>query len=101
MKRGLIGDLYANLRIMVNNENYKNSFVRWQEDIEGLDEEDWTRALETLLRTPLSPSQRLSQLFIIHRALYTPQKHYAWEKYLTPLCPRCSLFNGSLIHMLW
>ena len=78
-----------------------NSFVRWQTDLVDLSEEEWKEAMEVLPKVSISLSQQLTQLFIIHRTHYTPQKLYAWGKYTSPLCPRCSVSNGSLIHMLW
>lgn len=78
-----------------------NSFTLWQKDLESVDEEEWTQALEVLTRVYLSPSQRLAQLFIVQKAQYTPQKSYTWEKTTPPTCPRCNTANRSLIHRLW
>lgn len=100
-KRGLIGDLYHIFLNTVKGDGQAKRLIRWQKDLIDLNEDEWTRAMEILPEVSISPSQQLTQLFILHRTHYTPQKLFVWGKNASPLCPRCLVSNGSLIHMLW
>lgn len=102
IKRRLIGELYHILLNTAKVDGQAKSLLHWQKDRIDLDEDEWTRAMEILLAVvSISPCQQLTQLFILHRTHYTLQKLFAWGKYTSPLCQRCSVSNGSLIHMLW
>lgn len=53
-KRGLLGDLYSALQMAVSARTQINSYASWQEDLESLDEDKWTQALEVLPKGLLS-----------------------------------------------
>ncbi|XP_073455487.1 cysteine protease ATG4A isoform X2 [Aquarana catesbeiana] len=79
-KRGLIGDLYHIFLNTVKGDGQAKRLIRWQKDLIDLNEDEWTRAMEILPEVSISPSQQLTQLFILHRTHYTPQKLFVWGK---------------------
>lgn len=50
---------------------------------------------------PYPQTQNLTQLFILHRAHYTPEKLFKWKHRDTAQCHRCKGRPANLIHMLW
>lgn len=78
-----------------------NCRTGWGEDIGQLSDEELTTMLDNVLKVSLSSSQRLTQLFIIHHAYRTPEKLHKWHSRDDPICPRCLVDNGTLVHMLW
>lgn len=49
----------------------------------------------------VSAAQKLLQLFILHRVYRTPVQLHHWGSRDTPICPKCQVHPGDLLHMLW
>lgn len=60
----------------------------------------WKRILKFGPLVPVSPSQKVSHLVLLHRAYYTPKKLYMFGRRPDDRCPRCRE-TGDLIHMVW
>lgn len=98
-RKGLIGSISFSLQMIVRTNLQEGSYGWWFRDLETLSDEEWEQSLKNLFEVSLSSSQYLTQLFIIHRAHYTPLKLYSWGKAVTSNCPRCTTDTGTLIHM--
>lgn len=73
----------------------------WSCDIGPISDEQWASTLWATPLSSLSPAQNLTQIFILHRAHYTPEKLFEWKCRDTAQCPRCKGNPANLIHMLW
>lgn len=98
--KGLISTTYSAL---LENSAHKFSLpsrAKWEHDIgpipnKGLEEIIWALSL-----VPLSPSHRLTQIFILHRDYRTPECLCTIGLRADSICPRCGN-SVSLIHLLW
>lgn len=100
-RKGQISSLYGSLLGHVSKAMALNCRAGWEADIEHISDEEWTTILDNVLKISLSSSQKLTQLFIIHRTYRTPEKLHRWRRRDDPLCPRCLVDTGTLVHMLW
>lgn len=86
------------------NASFKIQFncrQKWRLNIDTIDEDQWTAAIKIVPEVSLSPSQKLTQLFILHRVYYTSQKLLSWGQSTPPNLPRCFRDTGTLVHILW
>lgn len=67
--KGLISKLYARLGDRIK------SRAGWERDVGTITKEQWDKILEQGALVSISPSQRVSHLFLIHRVYNTPQKN--------------------------
>lgn len=71
----------------------------WEQDVGDIDDNIWEACLSA---APLvSATQKLSHLFLLHRAYRTPQQLYKWSCRDSPMCPKCQREHRDLMHMLW
>lgn len=49
----------------------------------------------------ISALQKLSHLFLLHRAYKSPIQLHKWGSRDTPLCLKCERDHGDLLHMIW
>lgn len=98
---GQISSIYESLIMQISKTMSLKCRTSWGEDIGHITDEEWSAIMETVPKVSLSSSQKLTQLFIIHRTYRTPYKLYKWNRRDEPFCPRCKIDNGTLIHMLW
>lgn len=63
-------------------------------------DEQWSRILELSPQASVTPSQKMSQLFLLHRVYYTPKKLFRYGYRVDDKCPRCQ-GTDDLIHMMW
>lgn len=73
----------------------------WSSDILTIDGEIWQSILEQVPLVSISPTQRLSQLFVIHRVHRNPLKLFKWHCREVPDCPRCGDSIADHLHMFW
>lgn len=72
---------------------------KWEEDVGPLDGETWSLCLVSAPVVSVSASQKLSHLYLLHRAYRTPVKLHSWGLRDIPLCPKCMRDHGDLMHM--
>lgn len=101
---GISKVLYHNYGILHN--KFKESVdipsrAQWEQDLGPLSDDHWTMALSAVPKVLLSTTQKLTQLFILHRLYYTPEKLFKWKRRDSPLCPHCRGGPANVIHMLW
>lgn len=89
-KSGLIGDLYSTLLVAVSSKIRLQCGECWRKDVVDIDEDKWTAALEAISAVSISPYHKLTQLFILHGAYYTPHELCSWGRIDSSCCPRCS-----------
>lgn len=65
-----IGDLYSALQMAASTRLQVNRGYLWRQDVESMGDDQWTQALEDVTQVSLSPSQKLTQLFILHWVHY-------------------------------
>ena len=100
-RKGQISSVYSTLLGHVSMAMTLKCRTGWGEDIGDINDKEWNTILGNVPSVTLSSTQQLTQLFIIHRTYYTPEKLYKWRRRDDPFCPRCLVDNGTLIHMLW
>lgn len=74
---------------------------KWVEDVGEINDNQWEAALKAIPVVSLSASQRLSQLFILHRAYRTPVQLHRWGGRDSSACPKCGVHRGDFIHLMW
>lgn len=70
-------------------------------DLGPIGGELWEEALQAVNICSLNVAQKVSQLYVLLRVHYTPVKLYKMGKTPDPLCGRCRVEPGDLIHLLW
>lgn len=61
----------------------------------------WNRILELAPLVSLSPSQRMSHLFLLYRTYYTPLILFRFGRRSDSSCPRCGDLEAVMLHMFW
>lgn len=78
-----------------------NAKDKWEQDVGPLKDGLWDIALDSVLYSSPNEAQRLSQLYIVSWAHYTPLWLHCIGNLQTPLSARCITRTGDLIHLLW
>lgn len=100
-KKGMISAIYNSLLKAFLDSRTTPCFAAWEREFGELDSEDWEEIMSLAPKVSLSPSHRLTQLFVFHRIYYTPLKLFKWGRRDSADCPRCLIHTGSFIHMMW
>lgn len=74
---------------------------RWVGDVGEMEDEEWEEALDACKKVSHKLSDRLTQLFILHRTYLTPTRLAKFKLNHSPLCPRCASPQGTFFHLLW
>ncbi|XP_056407014.1 uncharacterized protein LOC130298133 [Hyla sarda] len=74
---------------------------KWERDLGVLTDEEWSTVLALTPSLSLSESNRLSQLFFIHRVYRTPSFLHMIGVRSDSACPRCGELEAHLVHMMW
>lgn len=100
--KGLITKLYKKIHLKVlETDSQLSSRVTWEEDVGELTDAQWNGGVTSVDFLSLLAAQKRTQLYIIHRAYYTPKRLSQFGKCPDASCPRCMAAVGDLIHMLW
>lgn len=78
-----------------------NLKLRWERDVGLLEDEDWDEALETCKLVSPKLSDRLSQIYILHRTYLTPLRIARFKPEVSTACPMCTQVSGTFFHLLW
>lgn len=80
-----------------------NAKDKWEQDVGPLEDELWDNALDSVMYSFPNAAQRLSQLYIVLQAHYTPLwLHRICMGILQiPLCARYTTWTGDLVHLMW
>ena len=99
--KGQISVLYGKLGAKaISQTGVSKSRERWERDIGLLTSEQWNQILQRGTLVSITPAQRLSHLFLLHRVYYTPKKMFVLGWNANDECPRCKA-TGDFIHMFW
>lgn len=69
--------------------------ARWVADVGELDDEEWSDVLTSCKLVSPKRSDRLAQLYILHRLYLTPANLTRCKPTGDPSCPRCGYCNSS------
>lgn len=97
----LISSLYSILRTRSVARIIDKAKVRWEEDIGPIDDSDWEEIIENVKKTSSRLSERLTQLYVIHKSYLTPSRLVKFSPDQNPNCPRCSVSPCSFFHLIW
>lgn len=75
--------------------------AKWERDVGQISEDQWTGVLNSTPSLSPSEAQRLSQLFLLHRAYKSPALLYKIGLRADSACPRCGQGDAHLMHMMW
>lgn len=101
VKKGMISRCYNTLIARIQDPSRLPCRQRWEEDIGAIDGDTWEICLMNAPLVSISTSQKLSHLYLLHRAYRTPLQLYKWGIRDSPLCPKCERDHGNLLHMIW
>lgn len=72
--------------------------IPWAEDMGGLEDDEWEDACK---KVSTKLSDRLTQLYIMHRAYLTPLRLTKFKPDQNPQCPRCDNSSCTFFHLFW
>lgn len=96
-----LSQIYSILNSTTQNSSSVPCKREWERDLGDISEEVWEMFLHSVNIVSVLPSHKLSQLFILHRAYRTPSQLHRWGRRDSPICPKCNIEEGTLIHLLW
>ena len=99
--KGMISQCYSMLLASFLEGYPMNAAEQWETDLGPIEGEVWEEALQAVNTCSLNVSQRVSQLYILLRVHFTPVKLFRMGRAPDPLCGRCRVAQGDLIHLLW
>lgn len=74
---------------------------RWERKVGHLEDEEWTEALDSCKAVSPKLSDRLSQIFILHRAYLTSLRIANYKRDCPSTCPLCHKETGMFFHLIW
>lgn len=95
-----LSSLYFHLTL-TSSTKLTRVFLRWQQDIPSLSEENWETCVSSYIMNMTSARDHFIQLKFLHRAYYTPKRLAAMYPDTLSSCPRCGTSEASFIHMVW
>lgn len=75
--------------------------TRWEREVGQMEDEEWTEALDTCKVVSPKLSDRLSQIFILHHAYFTPIRVARYKRDSPPTCCLCLTEPGTFFHLIW
>lgn len=75
--------------------------ARWEDELGPMEDEEWSEALDTCKLVSPKLSDRLTQIFILHRQYLTPLKIARYRPSQPTSCPMCNQATGTFYHLLW
>lgn len=100
-RKGRISRVYSTLASGVHDPAKFPCRSKWEQDAGIIGGDTWDLCLQSIPLSSVSPSHKLSQLFILHRSYRTPLQLFHWGRRESPLYPKCKQQEGDLIHLLW
>uniref|UniRef100_A0A803K169 Reverse transcriptase domain-containing protein n=1 Tax=Xenopus tropicalis TaxID=8364 RepID=A0A803K169_XENTR len=73
----------------------------WEKDLGPILDDQWKEVLASPITVSINCRHEMLQLYLIHRAYYTPAKLHKIYQESSPLCFRCQAETGTLLHTLW
>lgn len=70
-------------------------------EVGQIEDEEWTQALDTCKVVSPKLSDRLSQIFILHRAYLTPLRIARYKRDNPSTCHLCHIESGTFFHLIW
>lgn len=97
----LISTLYNILRTRSVSRIIDMARTRWEDDVGPIEAWDWDEILENNKKVSPRLSERLTQLYIIHKSYFTPARIAKYHPNSNPLCPRCAGHPWTFYHLIW
>lgn len=97
----LILTLYLQIRNSRSNATAQKAKMEWEKDIGPIGEEDWDEIMEGTRLTSPKLSDRLTEIYIIHKGYLTPLKKAKFLRTYDPSCHLCHAAPGTFFHLIW
>lgn len=97
----LRSNLYYALRKQRSTTIAQKAKIKWEQDKGQIEDEDWDEILGGIKTASPKPSDRLTQLYIIHKAYLTPMKKSKFIRTYDPTCHLCHAAPGTFYHLIW
>lgn len=75
--------------------------TQWEQDIGPIDDADWNEILEGTKTVSPKMLDRLTQIYIVHKAYLTPLRLARFQHTPDPTCRLCRADPGSFYHLIW
>lgn len=99
-KKGMYSLIYSSLISTTQEAKALPCRRGWELDLGDIIEEMWKLCLQNVPAISVSPSHKLLQLFLLHRAYQTTKQLYRWGRRDSPIRTKCSIEEGTLIHLM-
>ena len=99
--RRLISDFYVMLLTPSSTVLAYNLRPRWEREVGLLEDEEWSEALDACKTVSPKLSDRLTQLYVVHRAYLTPLRIARFRQQSSTSCTMCNQATGTFFHLLW
>lgn len=97
----LILNFYSTLRLKRTIAITQKAKIAWEQEVGPIDDADWYEILKGVETVSPKLSDRLTQLYIIHKAYLTPLRMTKIQRTFNPLCPGCLAVPGIFYHLIW
>lgn len=97
----LISQFYSMLTLPQATSSAYALKTRWEGELGPLEDSEWSDALDTCKLVSPKLSDRLTQIFITHRAYLTPLRVSKYKSNQSTDCKMCSQAVGTYFHLLW
>lgn len=97
----LISQFYSMLTIPQATSSAYALKTRWEGEVGTLADDEWSDALDACKLVSPRLSDRLTQLFMIHRAYLTPLRLSKYREGQSTMCIICNQATGTFFHLLW
>lgn len=74
---------------------------RWEGEVGSTEDEEWSEALDTCKLVSPKCSDRLTQIFTLHRSSLIPLRISRYKQGKSTNCPMCNQDTGTFYHLLW
>lgn len=97
----LISAFYNMLSTPVSTKIAYDLKPRWEREVGPIEDEEWGEALESCKAVSPKLSDRLSQLYILHRAYLAPLRAARYKRTQPTTCQMCGRETGTFFHLIW
>lgn len=97
----LISSFYNMLIIPSSTKLAYNIKSRWEREVGVIEDEEWSEALDNCKVVSPKLSDRLTQIYILHRLYLTPLRIARYKRDHSNSCPMCMQDIGTFFHLIW
>lgn len=97
----LISTFYSMLITPSSTKLAYDNKSRWEGEVGVLEDEEWSETLDSCKAVSPKLSDRLSQIYILHRACLTPLRVARFKRGHPNSCLMCLGELGTIFHLIW